>query len=49
MKWIFLITGMLFIQLQAQNVSLNIIENTVKVNNDTLSFKFIVKNNETTT
>ncbi len=49
MKWIFLITGMLFIQLQAQNVSLNIIENTVKVNNDTISFKFIVKNNDTTT
>ena len=46
MKWIFLITSMLFIQLQAQNVSLNIIENTVLVNNDTISFKYIVKNND---
>jgi hypothetical protein len=49
MEWLLLITNIFFIPIQAQNVSLCIIENTVNISEDTLCFKFKIKNNNSKT
>jgi hypothetical protein len=46
MKWIILITNMIFIQIHTQNVSLYILENSINLKDDTLYFRFRIQNND---
>lgn len=50
MKWIVLaFVSILFYEVQAQSVCLHLLENSIKMKNDTLFFKFKIQNNGTET
>lgn len=49
MKWITLITCLFFFQSQAQHLHLNIVENSIKIKNDSLYFKYKFQNKSNST
>lgn len=49
MRWILIFASLFFCQLHAQNVTLSLVENSIKLNNDSLYFKYKIHNNSSST